>query len=90
MVRPLLFRGEEGPDLCARRRPVWSTPVLVHFGGAYLRAQGKSGAMQPKGTERSKTRISGYTVEVFVHGGTLRWGRRGQCHTLALLVRTEW
>ena len=46
--------------------------------------------MQPNGTERSKTRISGYTVEVFVHGGALRCEHCGQCHTLALLVRTEW
>lgn len=46
--------------------------------------------MQPNGTERSKTRISGYTVTVFVHGGTLREEHRGQCHALALLVRVTW
>jgi hypothetical protein len=72
MVRPLLFRGVEGSELCARRRPVWSTPVLVRIGGAYRAHAARLRAMEPNGTERSKTRISGYTVEVFVHSGTLR------------------
>lgn len=48
------------------------------YRGFVSRTRGKSGAMDPKGTERSKTRISGYAAEARVECGRIGQGANGE------------